>query len=270
MLRDAKRCRGYHVDPCGCVAAGASFPSGLVRMPSSTSTSDLIVLIPGLWMPAWVMFPLAWWLRGRGYSCVRFGYASSRATLEANADRLSGFLRTLGDRPLHLVGHSLGGVLALHTTASRRPARVKSIVMIGSPAGGTHAGQRLLERRWARGLVGRTVSDWVNIARPVAPEGVAVGVIAGLRALGLGMIFVPDLPPPHDGVIRVAETQVVGAADSIELDVSHAAMLTSPTVARLVASFIGSGRFAADPNRSRSDRTVASTVTVPKHKGKPG
>lgn len=239
-------------------------------MPSSTSTSDLIVLIPGLWMPAWVMLPLAWWLRGRGYACVRFGYASSRDTLETNAEKLAGFLRTLGDRPLHLVGHSLGGVLALHTTASRRPARVRSVVMMGSPAGGTYAGQRLLERRWTRALVGRTVPEWLKITRPVAPEGVAVGVIAGLRGFGLGMIFVPDLPPPHDGVIRVAETRVAGAADYIEVNVSHAAMLTSPTVARLVASFVGSGRFAEIADQSRADRPVSAAVAVPKRKGKPG
>ncbi len=69
-------------------------------------------------MPSWVMLPLAWWLRSHGYPCVRFSYASSRGSLEANADRLAGFLRTLGDRSLHLVGHSLGGVLALHTTAA--------------------------------------------------------------------------------------------------------------------------------------------------------
>lgn len=239
-------------------------------MPSRTSTSDLIVLIPGLWMPAWVMLPLAWWLRGRGYPCVRFGYASSRDTLEVNAEKLAGFLRTLGDRPIHLVGHSLGGVLALHTMASRRPARVRSLVMMGSPAGGTYAGQRMLERRWAQWMVGRTVPDWLKICRPIAPEGVSVGVIAGSRGLGLGMIFVPDLMPPHDGVIRVAETLVRGAADQIEVDVSHAAMLTSPTVARLVASFVGSGRFAAVADQPRSGRPASSAAAVPKHKGKPG
>lgn len=239
-------------------------------MPSRTSSSDLIVLIPGLWMPAWVMLPLAWSLRGRGYECVRFGYASSRHTLETNAEKLAGFLRTLGDRPLHLVGHSLGGVVALHTTASRRPARVKSLVMIGSPASGTHAGQRLLARRWTRSIVGRTVADWLQVARPVAPPGVAVGVIAGRRAFGLGMIFVRDLPAPHDGVIRVAETHVEGAADYAEVDVSHAAMLTAPSVARLVASFVDSGRFGATSDRPRRERPVPASVAVPEHKGKPG
>jgi pimeloyl-ACP methyl ester carboxylesterase len=238
----------------------------LIRAP----TSDLIVLIPGLWMPSWVMLPLAWWLRSKGYSCVRFSYASSRASLDANADKLAGFLRTLGERPLHLVGHSLGGVLALHTTASRRPARVRSVLMMGSPAGGTFAGRSLLARRWGRWMVGRTVPDWLENTRPVAPEGVLVGVIAGVRALGLGMIFVPDLPRPHDGVIRVSETLVEGAVDHIEVDVSHAAMLTSVQVARLVASFVSTGCFAAAAGTGQSPRPESHPVTVSKQKGKPG
>lgn len=239
-------------------------------MPAKTLTTDLVVLIPGLWMPAWVMLPLAWRLHSRGYSCVRFGYASSRSSLEENADQLAGFLRTLGDRRLHLVGHSLGGVLALHATASRRPACVRSVLMMGSPAGGTYAGQRLLERKWGRWMVGRTVPDWLANARAVAPDGVAVGTIAGSRALGLGAVFVPDLPRPHDGVVCVAETIVAGAADHVVVDVSHAAMLTSLRVARLVADFVGTGCFAPADGHCRSARAVPRSVTVPKHKGRPG
>jgi pimeloyl-ACP methyl ester carboxylesterase len=241
-----------------------------MRMPSKAPTPDLVVLIPGLWMPAWAMLPLAWRLRSQGYRCVRFGYASSRGGLEANADRLAGFLRTLGDRPLHLVGHSLGGVLALHTMATRRPARVRRMVMIGSPAVDTYAGRRLMQWGWGRWMVGRTVPDWLERPRPVAPDGVAVGVIAGVRAFGLGMIVVPDLPRPHDGVIRVQETAVAGAADYIEVDVSHAAMLTSLRVARLVADFVGSGRFAAGGEALQGGTGAGRKAVAPEGKGRAG
>jgi hypothetical protein len=142
--------------------------------------------------------------------------------------------------------------------------------MMGSPAGGTFAGRSLLARRWGRWMVGRTVPDWLENTRPVAPEGVLVGVIAGVRALGLGMIFVPDLPRPHDGVIRVSETFVEGAVDHIEVDVSHAAMLTSVQVARLVASFVSTGCFAAAAGTGQSPRAESHPVTVCKEKGKPG
>lgn len=204
---------------------------------------ELLVLIPGLWMPAWVMLPLGWRLRGMGFDCVRFGYPSVTGSLEENAQRLAGFLRSLGRRPLHLVGHSLGGVLALHTAATRRPVHARSVVMMGSPAAGSRAAQRLGQCAWGRSTMGRTLGDWLAAADPVAPHGVPVGVIAGVRPLGLGAIVARDLAVPHDGVVSVSETQVRGAADTVILPVSHSAVLVSARVARCVGNFVRVGCF---------------------------
>jgi pimeloyl-ACP methyl ester carboxylesterase len=217
--------------------------------------TELVVLVHGLWMPAWVMLPLAWRLEAMGFRCVRFGYRSMRAPLEENADRLAAFVRGLDAQTLHLVGHSLGGVLALHTTVSRRLARVRSIVMAGSPARDSHAARRLAERAWGRRLLGRTVPQWLASATPAAPAGVAVGVIAGTAAFGLGLIVAPDLERPHDGVVCVAETAVSGASDHVEVPVSHAAMLTSARVAGLIGRFLRSGRFDAAAGSEPSGRS---------------
>ncbi|MCX7961889.1 MAG: hypothetical protein N2653_09995, partial [Burkholderiales bacterium] len=61
-------------------------------------------------------------------------------------------------------------------------------------------------------------------------------------ALGLGRI-VAGLPGPSDGVVRVEETEVEGAADRIVLAVSHSTMLVSARVAREAAAFLATGRF---------------------------
>jgi len=238
-------------------------------MAARISPTDLVLLIPGLWMPAWVMLPLAYRLREAGIGCVRFGYPSTSGSLEENTERLAAQVRSLGAGSIHLVGHSLGGVLALHATSSRRLARVRSIVMIGSPAQGSYAASRLSERAWSRRLLGRMVSDWLAAPSPTAPEGVAVGVIAGTQALGLGMMFVPDLPRPHDGVIRVMETAVSGASDHIEVPVAHAALLTSARVADLVTSFIRHGHFGTEPAARRST-TRAAQMSLDDGKGPAG
>lgn len=215
------------------------------------------------------MLPLAWRLRGRGLRCVCFGYPSSTRSLEENADRLVGFVRSFGAGRVHLVGHSLGGVLALHATASRRLARVRSIVMIGSPARGSYAADRLAERSWGRRILGRTVRDWSAAPRPAAPDGVSVGVIAGTRAFGLGMVFVPDLARPHDGVIRVAETVVTGASDHAAVPAAHAALLTSGRVAALVADFVRQGSFDQSRGVGVGARFV-HPVPLENGKGRPG
>lgn len=208
---------------------------------------ELVVLLPGLWMPPWVMRPLAWRLGGMGWRCACVGYRSVRGGLDANAEAVAAFVRGRPEARVHLVGHSLGGVVALHATASRQLARVASIVMVGSPARGSYAAARLVSRNWSRPLLGQTVADWLAAARAEAPPGVAVGIVAGTLGAGLGMVFVPDLPRPHDGVVCVGETAVAGCADRVEVPVSHAALLTSKRVARLVGRFLRAGTFAAEP-----------------------
>lgn len=232
-------------------------------MATGSVRTDLVVFVPGLWMPACVMLPLALRLAGLGIRSLRFGYPSKNGSLEQNADRLAACIRGFGDGPVHLVGHSLGGVLALHATASRRLARVRSIVMMGSPAQDCYAARRLSERAWSRRLLGRSTAEWLAAPRPIVPEGVAVGVIAGTRPFGLGMVFVPDLPRPHDGVIRTVETAVSGARDRVELPVAHAGLLTSGRVAALVASFIRRGHFGI-----RSDAVEATAPALENGKGR--
>lgn len=253
------------------LACGTHCAFLLDSMSASKFLSERVILIPGLWMPGWVMLPLAWRLRSLGMRCTCFGYPSRTGSLAENTDRLAGFVRSLGAEPVHLVGHSLGGVLALHATANRGLACVRSIVMMGSPAQGSYAAMRLAERGWGRRFLGRTVPDWLAATRALAPEGAAVGVIAGTRAFGLGTVFVPDLRRPHDGVVRVAETDVSGASDRVEVPVAHAALLTSGRVAKLVASFILQGSFEAPTAALPPERPAPHLAFDPpnRRKGRP-
>jgi pimeloyl-ACP methyl ester carboxylesterase len=203
----------------------------------------IVVLIPGLWMPAWVMCFLQRKLERVGFRCTRFGYASGRAGLEENSARLAAFVRGLSESRVHLVGHSLGGVLALHSTRTHALRQVRRIVMIGSPWRDSFVARRMCRNRFGRGLLGKTVPQWLACAKPPAPDGVLVGAVAGTLASGLGRLFAPGMPRPHDGVIRVEETAVQGMAAYIELRVSHAGMLLSSCVAERVGQFLLHGRF---------------------------
>ena len=215
-------------------------------MERTVEHEPVVVLLPGLWMPAWVMLPLALRLRARGHRCLRFGYASARASLELNAERLAAFIRQHETGAVHFVGHSLGGVLALHTALHHLQSTVRRIVMMGSPYGDSYTARRLAERGWGARILGRTVPQWLACEKPAAPAHLEVGVIAGTVARGLGTVVAPDLPRPHDGVVRVAETRVPGMTSYIEVRASHAGMLFSAEVARLVDAFLGSGQFTVE------------------------
>jgi len=207
-----------------------------------------VVLVPGLWIPAWGMIPLASRLARCGFGCVRFGYPWVSGTLDENADRLARFVAQL-EAPVYLVGYSLGGVLAWYATAVHGLSQVRRIVLAGSPYAGSHAARRLAQWRLGRCFLGRTVPDWLDCIRPPPPD-CEVGVIAGTRGVGMGMVVAPDLPSPHDGVIAVQETTVPGATDRIEVRVNHTAMLLSRRIAGIVCGFLRHGRFGISASDS--------------------
>jgi pimeloyl-ACP methyl ester carboxylesterase len=219
----------------------------------------IVVLLPGLWMPSWVMLLLQRQLVRAGHRCVRFDYRSARAPLEENSARLAAFVRRL-DRPrVHLVGHSLGGVLALYTTAAHGLRSVHRIVLIGSPWRDSDVARKLLRCGIGRWLLGPTLPAWLQCDKPAVPPGVEVGVVAGTLEAGLGMLVLPRLRRPHDGVIRAEETPVAGMAAYAEARVSHAGMLVSRTVGALAGRFLAHGRFetAVTPARMPADQGYA-------------
>ena len=226
------------------------------------AAETIVVLIPGLWMPSWVMLYLQRQLTRAGYRCVRFGYRSARSSLAENSARLAAFVQHLGKAHVHLVGHSLGGVLALYTTSAYGLRSVQRIVLIGSPWRDSFVARKLLRRAVGRWMLGKTVPDWLRCDKPAAPPGAEIGVLAGTLEAGLGMLIAPELRGPHDGVIGADETPVAGMAGYAEARVSHAGMLVSRTVGQLVGRFLAHGRFqaAGEPAPSPADKGLAYRV----------
>jgi len=188
------------------------------------------------------MLPLGWQLGRCGFDVVRFSYASTRDGLEHNADRLASLCREQGTVPLHLVGHSLGGLLILAALERNKDLKVQRVVLIGSPYAGITAAIGLARSDFGKKMLGRTLNDWMRMPRPSIPNGVELGVIAGDVPFGLGRL-VARLPKPHDGVTRVDETRVPGAKESIVLRINHTGMLVSPAVARAACAFLRNGTF---------------------------
>ena len=188
------------------------------------------------------MLPLGWRLRQCGFEVPRFSYASVAAGLEHNADLLAKFCRRQGTGPLHLVGHSLGGLLILAALERNRDLKVRRAVLIGSPYAGITAAMGLGRFPIGERMMGRTLNEWRRMPRPSLSKDVELGVIAGNLPLGLGRL-VARLPTPHDGVTCVDETRVPGAKDSIVLRINHTGMLFSPAVARATCAFLRNGTF---------------------------
>jgi pimeloyl-ACP methyl ester carboxylesterase len=207
-------------------------------------SKESVVLIHGLWLSGYILFVLARRLRRQGFAVYTFSYPSVRADLRVNAARLARFLDTLDADIVHLVGHSLGGILIralFHYAPPRKPGR---IVTLGTPHGGSQVAKHLSQYafwRWAMGKGMTNLLDGLPQGWPLPTR--EIGAISGNRSIGFGRILYRPLASPNDGLVSVEESSLAGARDHIVSPASHTGMLFSRAVARQVNAFLKAGHF---------------------------
>ena len=230
------------------------------------SGRDTVLLLHGLWMNGFVMSWLAHALDRAGFRTEAVDYRGTRDGMDAHVDRLAQAVAQTQGARIHIVGHSMGGVIAMRylaqsgdtrssrsadTRSSRSAdarssrladARVCRLVLLGAPVRGSQAARDFEGHALGRMLLGASVALWRAPFEPRVPAGFEVGAIAGTNAFGLGALFV-TLPGENDGVVTVEETRIDGLRDHIVLPVSHTGMLMSDPVAAQTAAFLAHGRF---------------------------
>ena len=185
--------------------------------------------------------------REYGMRVSLFSYPSVRGTLDENAAALANFIHESGRDHAHLIGHSLGGVLALRMYATYPDSLPGRVVCLGSPLTGSRAASFMNEFEWAEEIIGRSVPDAMihrtanDWAAEIAQQR-DIGVIAGNVPLGFGRL-VANFDEDNDGTVSVSETQLEGAKDHVIMPVSHKGMLVSADVADQSAAFIRRGKF---------------------------
>lgn len=209
---------------------------------------DTVVCVHGFWSHWTGMYLIKRRLEKEyGFRARLFSYRSVRGTLDENAIALSRFIHEQGVEGAHVVGHSLGGVLALRMLANDPDSLPGRVVCLGSPLTGSRAADILSEQVWAEEIIGhslpsgvihRAASEWASHLC----EEREIGVIAGTVPLGVGRLFA-KFEEDNDGTIAVSETRLEGAKDHLVLPVSHKGMLVSTDVADQTGSFLKRGEF---------------------------
>jgi pimeloyl-ACP methyl ester carboxylesterase len=211
--------------------------------------STVVVYVHGLWQSGTESL----WLRRRlshehDADARAFSYPSVAADAGANARALAKYLSAIRADLLHLVGHSLGGLVILKLfdenaeAAGRLPPG--RIVLLGSPLRGSRTAQNLARLPVGRKIMGVGVDAELLVARERRWNPARdLGIVAGDLGFGLGRL-VGALGGPSDGTVLVEETELAGAADRVVLRVSHTGMLFSGQVAKQTAAFLSTGRFA--------------------------
>ena len=199
---------------------------------------EAVVLVHGLWMGAWALGALERCLTRKGFRCHRFGYPSTARTLEENVAALAARIGELEAPVVHIVAHSLGGLVALRYLHDHPEAPPGRVVLLGSPLGGSAVARRLVKWGWRRPL--GAAAPALTAGEAALPEGREVLMIAGRLAFGLGKVL-PGLKGPSDGVVELAETRLPGLAAHLVVPINHTGLLFSRRVVEAAALFLRRG-----------------------------
>jgi pimeloyl-ACP methyl ester carboxylesterase len=207
-----------------------------------------VVLLHGYGRFGTSMALLARAARRAGYATLAPSYPYRRSLGEIAAwlaPRVAAFEGEFAG-PLHIVTHSLGGLVARALIAAHRPDRLGRVVMLAPPNGGSELADLLTRLRLDRIVLGaagahlrtmRAEADEAALGKVDYP----LGIIAGDRALlplSLGL-----LPRPHDGKVSIAATHVAGLADHVILPVTHTLMVYDRRVIGATLGFLRDGIF---------------------------
>ena len=207
-------------------------------MPAAESAPTRVLVLPGLWMPAVSMRWYAARLRALGFDARTLGYRSIRDGAERVIADLDDELR---HAPAHLVGHSLGGVIALEALRRRAARAGGRVVCVGSPLCGSNAARTLRTHPLTAAYLGRS-GPLLERGCVEWPGEVEVGMIAGTRPRGLGAL-VARFDEPHDGTVAVRETRAPGLADHLLLPASHTGLMFCEDAVVQTARFLREGAF---------------------------
>ncbi|MEL6678306.1 MAG: alpha/beta fold hydrolase [Pseudomonadota bacterium] len=207
-----------------------------------------VAVIHGLGRGAGSMRLLAERLRRAGFDPVLPDYPSTRVTVsEAEADVCAQIREAVPpDTPLHLVGHSLGGVLALRLKVGPLRDRAARVVQLGPP----NRGSPLAAIASDLPLVGEVMGPATEAIGEGAlgpltlppPSRADLGIVAG-RAGWLPVTRQFGLTTENDGKVTVESALGVPHGAAIILDVAHAMMPLSASTARQTLAFLNTGRF---------------------------
>jgi pimeloyl-ACP methyl ester carboxylesterase len=193
-------------------------------------------------MSGWVMSYLALALRGEGFAAHALTYRTMRATLDEHLARLARRIAELTSPRVHLVGHSLGGVIVFRYLQRQPDPRVRRAVLLGTPIAGCRAATDLARSAAGRLLLGKSLEIWREPVDVSLDPRFEVGSIAGVRPFGIGRL-VTRLPEPNDGVVCLDETRFQGMRDHLSLPLGHTVLLVSRHVARHCVAFFRTGAF---------------------------
>lgn len=227
------------------------------------TATGCVVLLHGLARSSASMRPMAAALEGQGYHVANIDYPSRERPIEQLAPLAVGQglaqCRAQSATTIHVVTHSLGGILVRAYLRDHAVPELGRVVMLGPPNRGSEVVDQFA------GVPGfEALNGPAGAQLGTGPESVplklgrvdfVVGVIAGTESIN--PILSTAFDGPNDGKVSVSRAKVNGMSDFIALPVSHPFIMGDETAIQQTLAFLHSGRFLPEAAESSVESTAA-------------
>jgi pimeloyl-ACP methyl ester carboxylesterase len=208
------------------------------------AAGDKVVLLHGLWRSFHAMEPLARRLTAEGYSTLNLPYPSSRKSFDDILPKIRDQIAEFAEgQRVHIVGHSLGGIIARFLTAGNPPWQPGRLVMLASPNGGSEIIDWLSQKPLVKPLLSpaaRALATEILAKNlPGLPPEQEVIVIMGSR---VSIPFFRNiLRPENDGIVSAERGRTAGLRGFSVVDADHTFIQIHPETIRRTLRFLKNG-----------------------------
>lgn len=194
-----------------------------------------VVLVHGLWMQRWSFASIAKHLENQGYKVYRFGYKTTTRPFDFNIQKLQAFVNSKKEDTVHLVVHSMGGILSMRALPNIR--KQGKLIMLGSPINGATVAREMGKKKWTAWMLKHATEPLENgvISPTVFRDSM---MIAGTsNSIGIARL-VTKLPQPNDGTVALSDTQADWINTHTTENTNHFRMLFHKRIKKTIGLFL--------------------------------